>query len=69
MYDDDDGVGATGTIVVPLLPTGVKFTITRTMLQILTLKRLFDGAVSEDTNQHIIHCVAICQSFEISSVS
>ncbi|XP_015169534.1 uncharacterized protein [Solanum tuberosum] len=35
---DLDGAGATGAIVLPALPPGVKFTITSTMIQLLNLK-------------------------------
>ncbi|KAH0765019.1 hypothetical protein KY285_000890 [Solanum tuberosum] len=49
IYDEDDadldGAGATGAIVLPALPPGVKLTITSTMIQLLNLKAMFRGAV------------------------
>lgn len=69
MHDDDDGVGATRVIVLPLLPVGVKFTITSTMLQMLTLKGFFNEVASEDANQHIMNFVATCQLSEILGVN
>ena len=54
MYDEDDadldGVGATGAIVLPALPPGVKFTITSTMIQLLNLKGMFRGAAGDYAN-------------------
>uniref|UniRef100_M1DMX4 Integrase core domain containing protein n=1 Tax=Solanum tuberosum TaxID=4113 RepID=M1DMX4_SOLTU len=55
-YEEDDadldGVGATGAIVLPTLPPGVKFTITSTMIQRLNLKEVVDeeemGATIEE---------------------
>ncbi|KAK4727043.1 hypothetical protein R3W88_031960 [Solanum pinnatisectum] len=47
---DLDGAGATGAIVLHVLPPGVKFTITSTMIQLLNLKGMFRGASSDDAN-------------------
>uniref|UniRef100_M1DJH7 Uncharacterized protein n=1 Tax=Solanum tuberosum TaxID=4113 RepID=M1DJH7_SOLTU len=45
MYEEDgldlDEAGATGAMVLPALPPGVKFTITSTMIQLLNLKEVF----------------------------
>ncbi|KAH0665341.1 hypothetical protein KY285_026547 [Solanum tuberosum] len=56
MYDE---AGATRAIVLPTLPPGVKFTITRTMIQLLNLKGMFRAATGDDTNQHLMNFVAI----------
>ncbi|KAH0706084.1 hypothetical protein KY285_010616 [Solanum tuberosum] len=52
MYEEDDldlyGVGATGAILLPALPPGVKFTITSTMIKLLNLKCLFGGGAGDD---------------------
>jgi len=73
MYDEDDadldGAGATGAIVLPALPLGVKFTITSTMIQLLNLKGMFRGAAGDDANQHLMNFVAICKSQEIPGVN
>ncbi|XP_049357121.1 uncharacterized protein LOC125821800 [Solanum verrucosum] len=73
MYEEDvldlDGAGATGAIVLPALPPGVKFTITSTMIQLLNLKGMFRGAAGDDVNPHLINFVAICKSQEIPGVS
>ncbi|XP_049410609.1 uncharacterized protein LOC125873801 [Solanum stenotomum] len=73
MYDEDDanldGAGATGAIVLPALPPGVKFTITSTMIQLLNLKGMFRGAAGDDANQHLMNFVAICKSQEIPGVN
>jgi len=65
MFKDDDldldGAGATRAIVLPILPPDVKFTITRTMIQLLNLKGMFRGATGEDANQHLMNFVAICK--------
>ncbi|XP_055806921.1 uncharacterized protein LOC129875673 [Solanum dulcamara] len=69
---DRDGlgaIGATGAIVLPTLPKGVKFTITSTMLQMLNLKGLFRGGVSDDAKQHLMNFIAIYKSSEIPGVS
>ncbi|KAH0635968.1 hypothetical protein KY289_035883 [Solanum tuberosum] len=54
MYKEDnldlDGAGATGAIVLPTLPPGVKFTITSNMIQLLNLKGMFRGAAGDDAN-------------------
>ncbi|KAH0781409.1 hypothetical protein KY290_001007 [Solanum tuberosum] len=66
MYEEDDldldGVGATGAIVLPALPPGVKFIITNTMMQLLNLKGMFRGAAGDDANQHLMNFVAIYKS-------
>ncbi|KAH0722654.1 hypothetical protein KY289_005698 [Solanum tuberosum] len=66
MYEEDgldlDEAGATGAMVLPALPPGVKFTITSTMIQLLNLKGMFRGAASDDANQHLMNFVAICKS-------
>ncbi|KAK4707280.1 hypothetical protein R3W88_033127 [Solanum pinnatisectum] len=66
MYDEDDadldGAGATGAIVLPSLPRGVKFTITNTMIQLLNLKGMFKGVAGDDANQHLMNFMAICKS-------
>ncbi|KAK4733970.1 hypothetical protein R3W88_008231 [Solanum pinnatisectum] len=69
--DDADlnGAGATGAIVLPALPPGVKFTITSTMIQLLNLKGMFRGATSDDANQHLMNFVAICKSQETPRVN
>ncbi|KAK4721397.1 hypothetical protein R3W88_011630 [Solanum pinnatisectum] len=73
MYEEDDldldGAGATGAIVLPTLPRGVKFTITRTMIQLLNLKGKFRGTAGDDANQHLMNFVGICKSQEIRGVS
>ncbi|KAH0679169.1 hypothetical protein KY284_020254 [Solanum tuberosum] len=66
MFEEDDldldGAGATGAIVLLVLPPGVKFIITITMIQLLNLKGMFRGASGDDKNQHLMHFVAICES-------
>lgn len=66
MYGEDDvdldGSGATGAIVLPTLPPGVKFTITSTMIQLLNLKRIFRGAVGDDLNHHLMKLMEIGKS-------
>ncbi|KAK4709684.1 hypothetical protein R3W88_004197 [Solanum pinnatisectum] len=73
MYDEDDldldGAGASGAIVLPALPPGVKFSITSTMIQLLNLKGMFRGAAGDDANQHLMNFVAICKLLEIPGVS
>ncbi|KAK4729915.1 hypothetical protein R3W88_022903 [Solanum pinnatisectum] len=73
MYEEDDadldGAGATGAIVLPALPPGVKFTITSTMIQLLNMKGMFRGAAGKDANQHLMNFVAICKSQEIFGVN
>jgi len=73
MYEEDDadfdGAGATGSIVLPALPPGVKFTITSTMIQLLNLKGMFNGAAGNDANQHLMNFVGIYKSQEIPGVS
>ncbi|KAH0712190.1 hypothetical protein KY289_008149 [Solanum tuberosum] len=73
MYEEDnvdlDGAGATGAIVLPALPPGVKFTITSTMIQLLNLKGMFRGAAGVDANQHLMNFVAICNSQKIPRVN
>ncbi|KAH0706286.1 hypothetical protein KY289_011362 [Solanum tuberosum] len=73
MYEEDDldldRAGATGAIVLPVLPPGVKFTITSTMIKLLNLKGIFRGAAGDDANQHLMNFVAICKSQEIPGVS
>ncbi|KAK4707200.1 hypothetical protein R3W88_033252 [Solanum pinnatisectum] len=63
MYEEDDadfnGAGATGAIVLPALPPGVKFTITSAMIQLLNLKGMFRGVTGDDANQHLMNFVAI----------
>ncbi|XP_015160357.1 uncharacterized protein [Solanum tuberosum] len=49
---DLDGAGATGAVVLPALPPGVKFTITSTMIQLLNLKVTRDSW-SEPNNDEI----------------
>lgn len=45
MYEKDDAdffvVGASGALVLPALPPGVKLTITSTMIQLINLKEMF----------------------------
>ncbi|KAH0773640.1 hypothetical protein KY290_010777 [Solanum tuberosum] len=69
MYEEDDldldRAGATGVIVLPVLPPGVKFTITSTMIKLLNLKGISRGAAGDDVNQHLMNFVAICKSREI----
>jgi len=55
--------------VLPVLPPGVKFTITNIIIQLLNLKGLFRGAAGDDANQHLMNFVAICKSQEIPGVS
>ncbi|KAK4716479.1 hypothetical protein R3W88_014817 [Solanum pinnatisectum] len=73
MYVEDDveldGAGATRAIVLPVLPPGVKFTITSTMIQLLNLKGMFRGAAGDDANQYLMNFVAICKSQEILGVN
>ncbi|KAK4707406.1 hypothetical protein R3W88_033052 [Solanum pinnatisectum] len=59
---DLDGVEANQAIVLPVLPPGVKFTITITIIQLLNLKGMFRGATSDDANEHLMNFVAICKS-------
>lgn len=66
---DLDGARATGAIMLPILPPGVKFTITSTMIQQLNLKGMFRGAVGDDANQHLMNFVVICKSQESPGVS
>ncbi|KAH0722488.1 hypothetical protein KY285_005015 [Solanum tuberosum] len=66
---DLDGVGATGAIVLPILPLSVKFTITSIMIQLLNLKGMFRGVVGDDANKYLMNIVAICKSHEILGVS
>ncbi|KAH0743050.1 hypothetical protein KY290_031043 [Solanum tuberosum] len=69
MYEEDDlnldEAGATGAIVLPILPPIVKFTITSTMIQLFNLKGMFRGVAGDDANQHLMNFVAICKSQEI----
>uniref|UniRef100_M1DSJ3 Retrotransposon n=1 Tax=Solanum tuberosum TaxID=4113 RepID=M1DSJ3_SOLTU len=69
MYDEDDAdldvAGATGAIILPVLPLGVKFTITNTMIQLWNLKGMFRGAAGDDANQHLMNFVAIYKSQKI----
>ncbi|KAK4717873.1 hypothetical protein R3W88_016211 [Solanum pinnatisectum] len=62
MYEEDDvdldRARATGAIVLPALPPGVKFTITSTMIQLLNLKGMFRPAIGDDANQHLMNFVA-----------
>ncbi|KAH0773540.1 hypothetical protein KY290_010677 [Solanum tuberosum] len=63
MFEEDeseiDGAGATGSIVLPMLPPGVKFTITSTLIQLLNLKGMFRGTNGEDDNKHLMNLVEI----------
>lgn len=72
-HEDNDGnlesLGAIRSIVLPLLPFGVKFTIMSIMLQMLNLKGLFSEAASKDANQHLMNFIAICKSSEVPGVS
>ncbi|KAH0765024.1 hypothetical protein KY285_000895 [Solanum tuberosum] len=69
MFEEDDldldGVGATGVIVLHVLPLGVKFTISNTMIKLLNLEGMFRGAAGDDANQHLMNFVTICKSQEI----
>ncbi|KAK4729684.1 hypothetical protein R3W88_022672 [Solanum pinnatisectum] len=67
-YLDLASVGATGAIVLLLLPLGVKFNSTSTMIQLLNLKGMFRGVTSDDSNQHLMNFVAICKSSNILGV-
>ncbi|KAK4713592.1 hypothetical protein R3W88_019499 [Solanum pinnatisectum] len=66
MYEEDDldldGAGVIGAIVLPVLPLGVKFTITSTMIQLFNLKGMLRGATGDDANQHLMNFVAIYKS-------
>jgi len=66
---DLDGARATGAIVLPTLPPGLKFTITIKMIQLLNLKGMFRGAAGDDANQHLMNFVVICKSHDIHGVS
>lgn len=65
MFEADDlnldGSVATGAIIFHLVPPGVKFTITSTMVQLLNLKYLFEGTTGDDANQHLMNFMAICK--------
>ena len=73
MYEEDyvdfDGDGATRATVLPVLPPGVKLTITSTMTQLLNLKEMFIEAAGDDVNQHLMNSVEICKSQEIPRVN
>lgn len=54
MYEENDlyldGAGSTWEIVLPALPSSVKFKITSTMIQQLNVKGMLVGATSDDSN-------------------
>ncbi|KAH0743086.1 hypothetical protein KY290_031079 [Solanum tuberosum] len=71
MYEEDDAdldrAGATGAIVLPTLPPGVKFTITSTMIQLLNLKGMFRGATGDDASA-LDECCGNLNEVEVVSI-
>lgn len=64
-----DGASVMGTIIPPPFAPGAKFSITRTMIQLLNLKRLFGGLFGDDPNMHLVNFIIICKSFDNPGVS
>lgn len=64
-----DGLGAIGAILLPVFQLGVKFSITRTMIQLLNLKGIVKGTPGKDANYHLMNFVTTCKLAEILEVS
>ncbi|XP_015087107.1 histone-lysine N-methyltransferase ASHH1-like [Solanum pennellii] len=65
MIYEEDGADlveaiASGDIMLPTLPPGVKFTMTSTMIHLLNLKAMYKGTASDDENPYLMNSLTIC---------
>ncbi|XP_049368382.1 uncharacterized protein LOC125833276 [Solanum verrucosum] len=59
---DFNTVESEGPIVLPPLPPGHTFMVTRSLMQMLTTRGLFSGLASEDPHGHMARLRSVCKS-------